>query len=46
MLHLAWVKCEEDDPDTGHFATRIFKYVAERQREILRERHERMRRRR
>lgn len=46
ILHLAWVTCDENDPVVGPFATRIFRYVADRQRELLYERHEQLRRRR
>lgn len=44
-LHLAWENCSEDDDTTGPLLGRIFRYVAERQRTLLQERGEWLRRR-
>lgn len=46
ILRFAWVECDENDELTGPFAERIFKYVADRQRQMLHERHDLLRRRR
>ncbi len=43
VLHIAWVNCTEDDEVTGAFARRIFRYVADRQQTVARERGERRR---
>lgn len=43
ILRLAWVNCSEEDEATSAFARRIFRYVAERQRQLSQQRGSRAR---